>query len=126
MSDLKNSIDINVKAQFLSDHSAPAENRYVFAYTITISNQGEEPAKLLGRYWRIVDANDKVQEVQGIGVVGQQPHLAPGESYTYTSGAVLETATGTMQGHYEMQTDSGAEFNAPIPTFALVQPASLH
>lgn len=119
-------INVHVKAQYLAEHSQPAEDKFVFAYTITLTNEGAETAQLIGRYWHIVDANDQVQEVQGIGVVGEQPHIAPGESYTYTSGAVLETPTGTMRGHYEMQSASGASFNADIPIFALVQPASLH
>lgn len=123
---MPHAINIEIKTQYLSEHSRPAEDKYVFAYTITIANQGDEPTQLIGRYWHIVDAKDQVQEVQGIGVVGEQPHLAPGESYTYTSGAVLETPTGTMQGHYEMQSASGEMFNADIPAFALVQPSSLH
>lgn len=123
---MPHAINIEVNTKYLSEQSRPAENKYVFAYTITITNQGDQPAQLVGRYWRIVDANSQIQEVQGIGVVGEQPHLAPGESYTYTSGAVLQTPTGTMEGHYEMQGEGGETFNATIPAFALVKPSLLH
>lgn len=100
--------------------------RYVYSYTITIANQGDEPAQLISRHWHIRDARDKLQEVQGVGVVGEQPHLAPGESFTYTSGVVLETETGIMQGTYQMRADSGAMFDAEIPAFALVPPHAIH
>lgn len=119
-------ISVNVKTQYIETQSAPAEHRYVYAYTITIANQGDEPAQLISRHWRITDANEKLQEVQGMGVVGEQPHLQPGESYTYTSGVILETETGIMEGTYHMRTDEGTMFDAPIPTFALVPPYAVH
>ncbi len=93
---------------------------------ITISNHGDRAAQLLRRHWLIKDANEDVQEVKGDGVVGDQPRLKPGEDYTYTSGAVLTTQTGTMEGSYLMQTDEGDEFDAPIPLFALVPPQAIH
>lgn len=119
-------IDINVKTTYLPDQSRPAENRFVYAYTITIANRGDRPAKLLSRHWLINDANDERQEVKGEGVVGEQPRLEPGEDYTYTSGVVLPTESGTMEGNYQMQTDDGERFDAPIPLFALVPPHSIH
>jgi ApaG protein len=98
----------------------------VFAYTITIANTGDIPTQLLKRHWIITDANNIQQEVLGDGVIGEKPHIAPGDHYTYTSGIVLETDVGTMEGHYQMQTDDGGTFDAPIPTFALTHPKSLH
>lgn len=122
----KNTIDIDVKTAFLPDQSEVENERYVFAYTITIRNNGEEPAKLLNRHWVITDANGKTQEVRGEGVVGEQPYLKPGESYQYTSGTVLETPVGSMQGEYEMTTNDGKRFLAPIAPFSLAYPRSLH
>lgn len=119
-------ISVNVKTQYIENQSVPEEQRYVYAYTITIANQSEQAAQLISRHWRITDANEKLQEVQGMGVVGEQPHLKPGESYTYTSGVILETETGIMEGTYHMRTDEGAMFDAPIPTFALVPPYAIH
>ena len=119
-------IDIHVSARYLEDQSQPANNKYVYSYTIRIENNGVESAKLESRYWHITDANSQVQEVQGLGVVGEQPNLQPGQSYTYTSGAILETSSGTMHGHYTMLKDDGSKFNAQIPVFALVQPLALH
>lgn len=119
-------IDVSVKCTYIPEQSRPAENRYVYAYTITISNHGDRAAQLISRHWLINDANDGVQEVQGDGVVGDQPQLQPGEDYTYTSGVVLATETGTMEGSYQMQTDGGEAFDAPIPLFALVPPESIH
>jgi ApaG protein len=100
-----NRISVNVDTRYLEDQSDPGESRYVFAYTITIRNRGTVPAKLLGRHWVITDANGKVQEVRGEGVVGEQPHLMPGQGFRYTSGAVLETPVGSMQGSYLMLAD---------------------
>lgn len=120
-----NNIQVTVKTQYHAEQSLPQE-RYVYSYTITISNQGDEPAQLISRHWFIRDAKDQLQEVQGIGVVGEQPHLAPGESYTYTSGVILETEIGTMEGVYHMVTDSGDTFKADIPLFALLPPRALH
>jgi ApaG protein len=120
------SIAIDVATRFLPDESAPDDGRYVFAYTIRIRNEGAVPAQLISRHWIITDANGKVQEVRGDGVVGEQPRLAPGESFEYTSGAVLETGLGTMRGSYRMRTDDGTAFDAPIEPFTLSIPRTLH
>jgi len=119
-------IDVNVATRFLDDQSAPQDNRFVFAYTITIRNAGLVPARLLARHWIITDGNGKVQEVRGDGVVGEQPWVRPGDDYEYTSGAVLETAVGTMRGSYEMLADDGTRFAAEIPQFTLSVPRTLH
>lgn len=119
-------LDIRVQTRFLEEQSQPAENRYVFAYTVTIQNTGTVPARLISRYWRITDANGKVEEVAGEGVVGEQPWMRPGDSFEYTSGAVLETAVGTMSGSYLMLADDGTRFEAPIPQFTLSVPRTLH
>ncbi|HLM53204.1 MAG TPA: Co2+/Mg2+ efflux protein ApaG [Pseudoxanthomonas sp.] len=119
-------IDIDVATRFLDERSAPEEGRFVFSYTIRIRNRGRVPARLLGRHWIITDANGKVQEVRGEGVVGEQPWLQPGEDFKYTSGAVLETALGTMRGSYDMLADDGTRFEAPIAAFTLSVPRTLH
>jgi ApaG protein len=119
-------IAIAVDTRFLADESAPEDGRYVFAYTIRIRNEGTVPARLVSRHWIITDANGRVQEVRGDGVVGEQPHLAPGESFEYTSGAVLETGLGTMRGSYQMRSDDGTDFEAPIDPFTLSIPRTLH
>ncbi len=119
-------IDIQVKTTYIDEQSAPDQDRYVFAYTITIHNAGSVPAKLLTRHWVITDSNGKVQEVRGDGVVGEQPHLQPGESFEYTSGTILETAVGSMQGSYQMIADDGVQFDAPIAPFTLSIPRTLH
>jgi len=119
-------IRIKVATNYVDDQSEPDADRYVFSYTITISNDGEVPATLLSRHWVITDANGKVQEVSGDGVVGEQPHLNPGERFRYSSGAVLETPVGAMQGLYRMETDGGASFDAPIDPFTLAVPGLLH
>ncbi len=119
-------IDIVVKTQYLAEQSVPADDRFVFSYTITLTNHGDESAQLISRHWVITDGNNAVQEVKGSGVVGQQPTLEPGASYTYSSGVVLPTETGTMTGTYQMRTNSGITFDAPIPVFALVPPHLLH
>jgi ApaG protein len=119
-------INVSVKITYIPEKSRPAENRFVYAYTITIANHGSRPAQLISRHWLINDANDGVQEVKGIGVVGEQPRLEPGEDFTYTSGVVLSTQTGTMHGSYQMRTDEGESFDAPIPLFALVPPHFIH
>lgn len=119
-------IDVQVQTRFVPDQSAPDENRYVFAYTIRLRNAGGLAARLLTRHWVITDANGKVEEVFGEGVVGEQPWMRPGDDYEYTSGAVLETAVGTMQGSYQMMADDGTRFEAPIPTFTLSIPRTLH
>ncbi|MDJ0750181.1 MAG: Co2+/Mg2+ efflux protein ApaG [Woeseiaceae bacterium] len=126
MDDKHCDIRIQVATSYMDDQSQPDADRYVFAYTITISNDGDEPATLRSRHWIITDANGKVQEVSGDGVVGEQPHLNPGENFRYSSGAVLETPVGAMQGMYRMETDSGDRFDAPIAPFTLAVPGLLH
>lgn len=119
-------IRIQVSTKYVDDQSEPASDRYVFAYTITISNSGDVAAKLISRHWVITDANGKVQEVTGDGVVGEQPHLSPGEQFRYSSGAVLETPVGAMQGLYRMEADGGVSFDAPIAPFTLAVPGLLN
>ncbi|MGI9200069.1 MAG: Co2+/Mg2+ efflux protein ApaG [Woeseiaceae bacterium] len=119
-------IGIDVATNYVDDQSEPDSDRYVFAYTITISNKGELPARLISRHWVITDANGKVQEVTGDGVVGEQPHLNPGEVFRYSSGAILETPVGAMQGLYRMEADNGVNFDAPIAPFTLAVPGLLH
>jgi ApaG protein len=117
---------IDIATRYLDEQSEPARGRFVFAYTIQIRNSGKVPARLLSRRWLITDANDKVQEVEGDGVVGEQPWLRPGEGFEYTSGAVLETELGTMEGSYTMVADDGTRFDVPIPAFTLTVPRTLH
>jgi ApaG protein len=119
-------IDIDVATRYLDDQSEPEQDRYVFAYTIRIHNSGKVPARLLKRHWIITDANGKTEEVEGDGVVGEQPYLRPGEKFEYTSGAVLETDLGTMRGDYQMLADDGTQFAAAIPPFTLTIPRTLH
>ena len=119
-------IRIEVATNYVVDQSDPDVGRYVFAYTITIENLGDLPARLLSRHWVITDANGKVQEVTGDGVVGEQPHLNPGETFRYSSGAVLETPVGAMHGSYRMEADNGTNFEAPIQPFTLAVPGVLH
>lgn len=119
-------IQIVVQSAYIPGQSTPEQDRYVFAYTITLTNRGSIAATLLRRHWKITDAENKVQEVHGDGVVGEQPTLAPGESYSYTSGAMLETPVGCMQGNYDMLGDDGVEFEAVIPAFGLSMPHTLH
>lgn len=119
-------IRIQVATRYVDEQSEPEMDRYVFAYTITISNDGGVAAKLISRHWIITDANGKVQEVSGDGVVGEQPHLQPGEEFQYSSGAVLDTPVGAMQGIYRMETDDGVYFDAPIAAFTLAVPGLLH
>ena len=119
-------IGIDVATNYVDDQSEPESDRYVFAYTITIANNGEFPARLISRHWVITDAYGKVQEVTGDGVVGEQPHLNPGEVFRYSSGVVLETPVGAMQGLYRMEADNGVNFDAPIAPFTLAVPGVLH
>jgi ApaG protein len=120
------SIRVEVKTQYVEDQSNPVEGRFVFSYTITIRNEGTQPARLVTRHWLITDANGKVQEVVGEGVVGEQPHLQPGQGFRYSSGAILETPVGSMQGKYRMVADDGEQFDAPIAPFRLAMPGVLH
>ena len=121
-----NNITVDVQSEFIEGQSNPKEKRYVFAYTITIANTGTVPAKLLTRHWLITDANGEIQEVRGEGVVGAQPHLKPGQSFRYTSGTVIETPVGAMQGSYQMVADTGEEFDAIISPFSLAVPGLVH
>lgn len=116
------SIKVTVTPVYLEAQSDPAEHHYVWAYTIRLENFGEEQVQLMNRYWRITDANGGVQEVRGAGVVGEQPVIAPGDSYQYTSGAALHTPSGIMGGHYEMATPEKTIFLVEIPTFSLDSP----
>lgn len=122
----RDTIDIEVSAYYIEQQSNPDADRFVFGYTITIRNGGEVPAQLLTRHWVITDANGKVQEVRGAGVVGEQPYLQPGEDFQYSSGAILETSVGAMQGSYGMRDDNGDLFDAPISPFTLAVPGVLH
>jgi ApaG protein len=126
MDDKHCEIGIQVVTDYVDDQSEPSSDRYVFAYTITITNNGDVPARLISRHWIITDANGKVQEVSGDGVVGEQPYLNPGEEFRYSSGAVLETPVGAMQGLYRMEADNGVNFDAPIAPFTLAVPGVLH
>mgnify|MGYP001398425620 CR=1 FL=1 len=126
MTNLNYQIDIAVETNYIEQQSAPDKDRYVFAYTITIENAGNIPAQLISRHWIITDAAERVQEVHGDGVIGEQPNLAPGESFSYTSAAMIETPVGTMHGSYQMVAKDGTEFDAPIPAFRLSIPNMLH
>ena len=119
-------IAVSVATLFIDEQSKPQDNRYVFAYTITIHNRGSLSARLISRHWIITDGNGDVREVRGEGVVGEQPLMQPGEGYEYTSGAVLETAVGTMHGSYQMLAEDGTRFDADIPSFVLSIPRTLH
>jgi len=121
-----NNIKVSVDTAYLASQSDTDDDRYVFAYTVTIQNEGEVPAKLVTRHWVITDSNGKTQEVKGEGVVGEQPHLKPGEGFQYTSGTMLETPVGTMHGSYQMVADDGTEFDAEIKVFTLSAPRVLH
>ena len=119
-------IEVVARPAYLPDQSDPAKNQFVFAYTITIRNVGNVTAQLISRHWYITDGDHRVQEVKGLGVVGQQPVLRPGESFEYTSGASLPTAVGTMRGTYQMRAEDGHTFDASIPSFTLSVPRTLH
>jgi ApaG protein len=123
---IQHNIGVSVETDYVQSQSDPDNARYVFAYTITIKNNGSTSAQLLRRRWLITDANDKIQEVQGDGVVGKQPLLQPGETFTYTSAAMLETPFGYMQGNYYLIADDGIEFDTEIPAFRLSIPHTLH
>ncbi len=121
-----NKIDIQVLPTYIADQSNPENNHYVFSYTVTIRNNGSMPAKLLTRRWVITDGDGQTQEVSGDGVIGEQPHLQPGEGFKYTSGTFMNTPFGTMHGSYQMISDEGEKFDAEIPTFQLSVPNTLH
>ena len=126
MDESPHKIRVDVDTSYLAEQSDPKERRYVFAYTITLRNEGQIPAKLLSRHWIITDANGKVQEARGDGVVGEQPHLKPGQGFRYSSGTMIETPVGAMQGSYTMVADDGERFDAPIPAFTLAIPGTIH
>lgn len=117
---------VQVQSVYIASQSAPQDERFVFAYTVTIRNLGKEAVQLLGRYWRITNGNGKLTEVQGEGVIGEQPHIAANNEYQYTSGAILETPCGTMQGHYHMVDYNGTPFQVAIPVFRLAVPSFIH
>ena len=119
-------IEVVAKPAYLADQSDPAKNQYVFAYTITITNTGNVTAQLISRHWMITDGEHRVQEVKGLGVIGQQPVLKPGERFEYTSGASIPTPVGTMRGSYQMVAEDGHSFEAAIPSFTLSVPRTLH
>ncbi|MDH3286377.1 MAG: Co2+/Mg2+ efflux protein ApaG [Betaproteobacteria bacterium] len=126
MSDQKYDIQVAARTAFIPEQSDLENGRYVFAYTITITNAGHVPAQLVSRHWIITDANNQVQEVRGLGVVGEQPMLRPNESFQYTSGTAIATPVGTMRGSYQMIAEDGRQFDAPIPEFTLSMPRVLH
>ena len=119
-------IDIEVETSYMAEHSEPDEDRYVFAYTITLVNKGSISATLLSRRWVITDSENHTEEVEGDGVVGEQPTLQPGEGFRYTSGTVIETPVGTMHGIYRMVAEDGQTFDTNIPEFVLSAPRVLH
>lgn len=119
-------IEIEVSTEFIGEQAQPGDAQYVFTYHITIRNTGTVSAQLISRHWIITDDNGKIQEVRGQGVIGEQPTLAPGESFNYTSSCILPTTIGTMQGSYQMQAADGHQFDAPIPPFVLSTPRVLH
>jgi len=122
----KYQISITVNTAYLAEQSDPSADRYVFAYTITIANSGTVAAQLISRHWIITDAENVTQEVKGLGVVGEQPLLRPGESFEYTSGTAMATPVGTMRGTYQMVAEDGNKFDAEIPMFTLSMPRVLH
>ena len=122
----KYAVSVSAKTRYIADQSDEAKNRFVFSYTVTIRNSGTMPAQLISRHWIITDSSNKVQEVRGLGVVGAQPLLKPGEHFEYTSGTALATPVGTMSGSYQMVAEDGTQFDAPIPEFSLSVPRVLH
>jgi ApaG protein len=122
----KYKVEVSPMPQFIPDQSDPEKARFVFAYTVTIRNTGQIAAQLVSRHWIITDANNEIQEVRGLGVIGQQPLLQPGEGFEYTSGSVLTTPVGTMKGSYQMVAADGTRFAADIPEFVLAMPRALH
>ena len=124
--DPRYNISVSVQTEYLPEQSDPGKDRYVFAYTVTVVNEGEVGAQLLTRHWVIRDANEKVEEVTGEGVIGEQPRLEPGKGFRYTSGTMIETPVGSMGGSYQMLADDGTRFDAEIPEFSLTMPRTLH
>ncbi|KIP88680.1 MULTISPECIES: Co2+/Mg2+ efflux protein ApaG [Pseudomonas] len=126
MSDPRYQIDVSIVTRYLPEQSQPQQNRFAFAYDVTIANTGSLPAQLLSRHWLITDGNGQVQEVRGAGVIGEQPLIEPGTSHSYSSGTLMATQVGTMQGSYQMIADDGKRFDAPIAPFRLAVPGALH
>ncbi|MBI3916810.1 MAG: Co2+/Mg2+ efflux protein ApaG [Betaproteobacteria bacterium] len=126
MLEKKHEISVTAQTAFIPEQSDIQNGRYVFAYTITITNTGDVPAQLISRHWIITDADNQVQEVRGLGVIGEQPRLRPRESFEYTSGTAIATPVGTMRGSYQMVAEDGVHFDAPIPEFTLSMPRVLH
>ena len=122
----KHDITVTTRVTYIPEQSDPDSGRHVFAYTITIKNTGSVQAQLISRHWIITDANNQVQEVKGLGVVGEQPTLKPDETFEYTSGTAIATPVGTMRGSYQMVAEDGMQFDAPIPEFTLSMPRVLH
>jgi len=122
----KYDVSVSTEAQYIAGQSDEAKDRFVFSYTVTIRNNGTVPAQLISRHWIITDAHNQVQEVRGLGVVGAQPLLKPGEHFEYTSGTALATPVGTMSGSYQMVAEDGTQFDAPIAEFTLSVPRVLH
>ncbi len=119
-------VEVSVQTEYLENQSLPSEGKYFFSYTVTIKNVGKIPAKLISRHWVITDANERIEEVRGLGVVGEQPRLKTNESFEYTSGTIINTPVGTMYGTYQMVADNGYEFDAEIPIFSLNIPKVLN
>ena len=119
-------VEVSVRTEYLENQSLPSEGKYFFSYTVTIKNVGKIPAKLISRHWVITDANERMEEVRGLGVVGEQPRLKTNESFEYTSGTIINTPVGTMYGTYQMVADNGYEFDAEIPIFSLNIPKVLN
>jgi ApaG protein len=122
----KSPVEVHITSFYLPKQSAPEESRFAFGYTIKIRNKSKKSLQLLRRHWLITDANENTQELNGKGVVGEQPLLEPNQTFEYTSGSIIETAVGCMQGSYKMVTDDGHEFEVVIPPFCLSKPQSLH
>ena len=121
-----NNIQVIVQTRYIEEQSRPEQDYFVYSYTVTLINKGDQPARLLSRHWVITDSNQRVQEVRGEGVVGEKPYLKPGEQYTYSSGTMLETEVGTMRGSYQMIGDDGEQFDAAIDEFVLAPARVLH
>ena len=119
-------VEVSVRSEYLENQSLPSEGKYFFSYTVTIKNVGKIPAKLISSHWVITDANERIEEVRGLGVVGEQPRLKTNESFEYTSGTIINTPVGTMYGTYQMVADNGYEFDAEIPMFSLNIPKVLN
>jgi ApaG protein len=126
MADTRYEITVTAETQYVPDQSNESQSRFVFAYTITLVNTGSVPAQLISRHWIITDSSNQVQEVRGLGVVGAQPLIKPGETYRYSSGTAIATPVGTMRGSYQMVAEDGTTFDAPIPQFTLSMPRVLH